>query len=118
MPPRKTQTDSSTHTRYLNLLVEAHQRSGLSMREVAADCDISHSYVIRILKGDRRPQRDNIIALGFAYRLERIEVDELLLSANLPPLGRSALREYRQQKMDGDNSRSPTSSMWIPNCAP
>jgi len=37
-----------------------------------------------------------IIALGFAYRVERIEVDEILLLAGLPPLGRSALREYRQ----------------------
>jgi hypothetical protein len=38
-----------------------------------------------------------IIATGITYRLERIQVDEILLLAGLPPLGRSALREYRQQ---------------------
>jgi len=37
-----------------------------------------------------------IIVLGITYRLERVEVDEILLLAGLPPLGRSALREYRQ----------------------
>jgi hypothetical protein len=38
-----------------------------------------------------------MIGMGFTYRLERIEVDEILLLADLPPLGRSALKEYRNQ---------------------
>jgi hypothetical protein len=81
---------------YLSKITEAHERSGLSLREVARECDLDPSYVHYILKGARRPQRDVIIALGFAYRLERVEVDEILLLAGLPPIGRSVLREYRQ----------------------
>ena len=83
---------------FLSLLNEIHERSGLSLREVAVLCDLDATYVHYILKGARRPQRDVIIALGFAYRLERVEVDEILLLAGLPPLGRGTLREYRRAK--------------------
>ncbi len=82
---------------YVELLHEAHERSGLSLREVAKATDLDPSYVHYILKGDRRPRRDVLIALGFAYRLSREEVDEILLLAGLPPLGRSVLRNYRQE---------------------
>jgi hypothetical protein len=82
---------------FIHLLNEAHERSGMSLREVARHSDLDPTYVHYILKGARRPQRDVIIALGITYRLERVEVDEILLLADLPPLGRSALREYRQQ---------------------
>lgn len=68
---------------YLSKLTEIHGRSGLSLREVARECDLDPSYIHYILKGARRPQRDVIIALGFAYRLERVEVDEILLLAGL-----------------------------------
>lgn len=80
---------------YIYLLSEAHERSGLSLREVAQFSDLDPTYVHYILQGARRPPRDVIIALGFTYRLERTEVDEILLLAGLPPLGRSALKEYR-----------------------
>jgi hypothetical protein len=86
---------------YILALTEAHARSGLSLREVAQASDLDPTYVHYILKGTRRPQRDVIIALGFTYRLERTEVDEILLLAGLPPLGRSALREFRQQSRNG-----------------
>jgi hypothetical protein len=79
------------------LLSEAHERSGMSLREVAQASDLDPTYVHYILKGARRPRQDVIIALGFTYRLERVEVDEILLSAGLPPLGRRALRLYRDQ---------------------
>jgi len=82
---------------YIYLLAEAHERSGLSLREVAQFSDLDPTYVHYILNGARRPPRDVIIALGFTYRLERTEVDEILLLAGLPPLGRSALKEYRIQ---------------------
>lgn len=85
---------------YLNKITEAHERSGLSYREVAQACDLDPSYVHYILKGARRPHRDVLIALGFAYRLDRWEMDEILLLADLPPIGRSAVREYRK---DSDN---------------
>ena len=81
---------------YIYLLSEAHERSGMSLREVAQASDLDPTYVHYILKRARRPHRDVIIVLGITYRLERVEVDELLLLAGLPPLGRSALREYRQ----------------------
>ncbi len=82
---------------YIYRLSEAHERSGLSLREVAQFSDLDPTYVHYILNGARRPPRDVIIALGFTYRLERTEVDEILLMAGLPPLGRSALKEYRNQ---------------------
>jgi len=86
---------------YIYLLSEVHERSGMSLREVAQASDLDPSYVHHILKGGRRPQRDVIIALAFTYRLELIEVDEILLLAGLPPLGRSALRQYRDQIKTG-----------------
>lgn len=86
---------------YLDRLSEVHERSGLSLREVAQASDLDPSYVHYILKGARRPQRDVFIALGFAYRLDREEVDEILLLAGLPPLGRSVLRSYRQENNKG-----------------
>lgn len=52
--------------------------------------------VARIKSALRRPHRDVLIALGFAYRLDRLEMDEILLLAGLPPIGRSAVREFRQ----------------------
>ncbi len=88
---------------YLSRIAEAHERSGLSLREVARECDLDPSYVHYILKGARRPQRDVIISLGFAYRLQRVEVDEILLLAGLPPIGRSVLREYRQNNRQSDD---------------
>jgi hypothetical protein len=84
---------------YLIRLTEAHERSGLSLREAAYACEIDPSYLHYILKGVRRPQRDVIIALGFAYRMERVEVDDILLLAGLPPIGRSLRREYRQYRL-------------------
>jgi hypothetical protein len=81
---------------HLELLNEYHARSGLSLREVAQACDLDYTYIHYILTGARRPHRDVIIALGFAYGLERVEVDEVLLLAGYPPIGRGSLREYRQ----------------------
>lgn len=88
--------------KYLDRLNDTHARSGLSLRAVAEASDLDPTYVHYILKGDRRPQRDVLIALGIAYRLERIDIDELLLLADFPPLGRSAFREYQQQKTGVD----------------
>ena len=82
---------------YLIKITEVHERSGMSLREVAQASDLDPSYVHYILKGARRPHRDVLIALGFAYRLDRWEVDEILLLAGLPPIGRNAVREYRQE---------------------
>ena len=81
---------------YLERLIELHEKSGLSLREVAEACDLDPTYIHYILKGARRPRRDIIIALGYAYSLERVEVDEILLLAGLPPIGRSVLRQFRK----------------------
>lgn len=79
---------------FLYELRDAHDRSGLSYREVARICDIDHSYVGRILNGARIPARDVLInLLVFAYGLNRLETDELLILVGYPPLGRSARRE-------------------------
>ena len=82
---------------YLIKITEVHERSGMSLREVAQASDLDPSYVHYILKGARRPHRDVLIALGFAYRLDCWEMDEILLLAGLPPIGRNAVREYRQE---------------------
>jgi hypothetical protein len=86
---------------YIYLLSEAHERSGMSFREEAQAKDLDPTYVHYILKGALCPQRYVIIALGFTYRLERVEVDEIMLLAGLPPLRRSALRLYRDQFRTG-----------------
>lgn len=91
------QTPTSHWDDYLDKIAEAHCRSGRSLREVAAICDVEHSYVSRILNGERRPGQTALVALCvFAWGLDRAETDEILLLAGLPPIGRSALREYRQ----------------------
>jgi len=105
---KNTTTTTFDLKAYLSLLNEAHERSALSLREVAESCDLDPSYACLILKGARKPQRDVLIALGFTYGLERVEVDELLLLAGYPPLGRSALRQYRQKK--ATDSTNPTQS--------
>ena len=80
---------------YLYELREAHERSGLTYREIAQICDIDHSYVGRILNGLRIPARDVLISLlVFAYGLSRLETDELLILSGYPPLGRSSRREH------------------------
>jgi transcriptional regulator with XRE-family HTH domain len=81
---------------YLSRLREMHECSGLSLRDVAQAADLDPTYVHYILKGARRPRRDVIIALGFAYSLDREEVDEILLLTGYPPLGRSILRSFHQ----------------------
>lgn len=83
---------------YVQILNFVHERSGLSLREVAQACDLDHTYVHYILNGKKRPGRDVIIALGFVYGLERIEVDEILLLADHPPLGRGVRREFHQER--------------------
>jgi transcriptional regulator with XRE-family HTH domain len=95
------------------LLREYHDRAGLSIRELAALCDVDHSYVSLILQGKRRPARDLLITLAaFGWGLDQMQTDELLLLAGWPPLGRSALREYRklvtpgQHRPDGVSFRS------------
>jgi len=88
------ETRADPRIRFLNDLREAHDRSGLSYREVGQICDIDHSYVGRILNGARIPARDVLInLLVFAYGLSRLETDELLVLVGYPPLGRSARRE-------------------------
>jgi transcriptional regulator with XRE-family HTH domain len=83
--------------RLLNGLREAHERSGLSYREVAQICDIDHSYMGRILNGARTLARDVLMnLLAFAYGLSRLETDELLILVGYSPLGRSARREHRE----------------------
>jgi transcriptional regulator with XRE-family HTH domain len=86
------------------LLREHHDCSGLSLRELATLCDMDHSYVSLILQGKRRPARDLLIALAaFGWGLDQRQTDELLLLAGWPPLGRSALREYRRLVMPERN---------------
>lgn len=97
MKPVNHTGKTSSKSEYLDIINEVHTRSGLSLRDVAQACDLDPTYVHYILKGVRRPQRDVIIALGFTYGLERIEVDDIFLLAGYPPIGRGTLREFRQE---------------------
>ena len=87
----------------MELLKEFHARSGMSLRDVAQACDLDHTYLHYILAGSRRPRRDVIIALGFAYGMQQVEVDEVLLLAGYPPIGRGTLREYHQSLNPGSS---------------
>ncbi len=93
----KSQTVSRNNGRviFLDLLNDYHARSGMSLRQVAQACDLDYTYLQRILSGTRRPRRDVIIAMGFAYQMELGEVDEILLMAGYPPIGRGTLRAYQ-----------------------
>jgi hypothetical protein len=93
---RQVDVKKDNRSLYLELLNAYHSRSGLSLRELAEATDLHYTYIHYILTGARRPHRDVIIALGFAYGMERVEVDEVLLLAGYPPIGRGSLREYRQ----------------------
>jgi transcriptional regulator with XRE-family HTH domain len=80
-------------------LRELHECGGLSYRELAARCDLDHSYVALILEGKRKPNRDLLtFLLAFGYRTDRIETDRILMIAGYPPLGRSARLEYRKNR--------------------
>jgi transcriptional regulator with XRE-family HTH domain len=79
----------------LTYLHDLHETRGLSLRETAALADLDHSYVSLILQGQRSPSRDTLISLGIAWHLDLCEIDDLLIQAGYPPLGRSARREYR-----------------------
>ena len=87
--------------KFLIRLRELHESSGLSLREIAARSDLDYSYVSLILNGQRNPNRDVLISLGVSWGLTLSEIDELLLLAGDPPLGRSARREFRT-KVLGD----------------
>jgi transcriptional regulator with XRE-family HTH domain len=77
-------------------LREIHETTGQSLRELAAMSDLDPSYICLILNGQRNPSRDALVSLGISWRLRLFDVDELLLLAGYPPLGRSARREYHQ----------------------
>jgi len=75
-------------------LNEFYKTHGWSYRELSVQADINPCYISMILNGSRMPSRDVVICLGTALRLERLDIDELLLLADCPPLGRSARKEY------------------------
>lgn len=85
---------------WLSALRELHDDSGLSYRELAARCDLDHSYVALILAGKRRPSRDVLAALlAFGYQVDRLETDRVLMLAGYPPFRRSARLEFRQAQL-------------------
>jgi transcriptional regulator with XRE-family HTH domain len=87
-----------SQSEFVARLREYHERSGLSLREVAQMCDLDFTYVQLILQGKRRPHRDVIVLLcGYAWQISQPETDDVLMLGNYPPLGRSANREYRQR---------------------
>jgi transcriptional regulator with XRE-family HTH domain len=76
------------------LLREHYDRTGLSLRELAALCDVDHSYISLILQGKRRPARDLLIALAaFGWGPDQRRTDELLL------LGLAATGAFRSARV-------------------
>ena len=88
------------HSNLLTRLREIHETTGQSLRELAAMSDLDSSYICLILNGQRNPSRDTLVSLGISWRLCLFDVDELLLMAGYPPLGRSARREYHKTVID------------------
>ena len=96
----------------LTRLREIHETNGQSLRELAAMSDLDSSYICLILNGQRNPSRDTLVSLGFSWRLGLFDVDELLLLAGYPPLGRSARREYHKTVID--QPRAVSASVKLP----
>jgi transcriptional regulator with XRE-family HTH domain len=92
--------DGPRHLNLINRLCELHDINGQSLREIAAMADLDHSYVSLVLNGQRLPSRDALVSLGISWHLALFDIDELLLLAGYPPLGRSARREYHKNVID------------------
>jgi transcriptional regulator with XRE-family HTH domain len=92
--------DSSQQPNLLTRLREIREITGQSLRELAAMSDLDPSYICLILNGQRNPSRDALVSLGISWRLGLFDVDELLLLAGYPPLGRGARREYHKTVVD------------------
>ena len=70
---------TNSHKEFLILLLEAHNNSGRSLREVTELCNIDHSYLALILKGVRSPHRDLLICLCWlGWNLDIYQADEIL----------------------------------------
>jgi transcriptional regulator with XRE-family HTH domain len=66
---------------FLQLINEAHLNSGRTLREVGDLCYLDHSYIARILQGERHPQRDKLILICFlGWNLDFYDT-ELILKA-------------------------------------
>jgi len=64
--------------RFCEFIIKAQIRSSFSDKEIAAFLNIDYAYYWRIKKGQRRPNRDLVIALGFVFQLELSEMELFL----------------------------------------
>lgn len=63
---------------FCEFIMKAQTRSSFSDKEIAAFLHIDDAYYWRIKKGQRRPNRDLVIALGFVFQLELSEMEHFL----------------------------------------
>jgi transcriptional regulator with XRE-family HTH domain len=72
---------------FLDLLSQTHTDSGLSIRTVAERSGIDHTAVMRILRGERTPRRDTLLAICLCgWDLDRVETNEILKIGGFPLL--------------------------------
>ena len=84
MYKKNSETDKKE---FLRLINQAHQASERSYVEVASLCNVSASYIPRILSGFRHPRRDVIILLCWlSWDQDPYCTDEILIKGGYKPL--------------------------------
>jgi hypothetical protein len=64
---------------FLILLNDAHRNSGRTYQDVSDFCGLNPSYIRRILHGERRPQRDKLLALClFGWSIDPYDTEDIL----------------------------------------
>ena len=72
---------------FVNLIRDAHQSSGCTLRDVGARTGLNFSYISQIINKQRRPSRDTLILLcTYGWNLELEVTDQLLESCRYKPL--------------------------------
>lgn len=86
--PALPQTDLTSEAHLSQILMAAHQASGLPTATAAGLAGISESYLSKLLSGRRcRPSRDLLIGLALVWGVRQLdELNQILVAASLPPL--------------------------------
>jgi len=71
--------DGQDRNRFLHLMNDAHDGTGRNLREVEALCFVDHTYIYRILKGERHPNREVILRIClFGWNLDGYGTEDIL----------------------------------------
>jgi hypothetical protein len=89
---------------FLILIKDAHNNSSRTLREVGDLCYLNYSYIGRILTGERRPRRDQLIVICFlGWNLDIYDTDLILKTGGYKPLINWVKAGWSQQESIGVN---------------